>query len=300
MAKKNKKSAGSSGGSSSSNREDDGDRPAASEKDDQEKKVIMTRVAGGTGTFSVARGLSAKQVKEKRRALQSKLSSTTSVTFAATSSSTPATKAVVERHLWGNQPDVAKDRLRLLKKDDANPKLDGLNDKQKHALEKRQAKKNSGIGRNGKKDKVLTAKLDHYETKRLQAAVAAADAESILQTTAAGCIETEHDMERTSSLTQAAIKRMVSPEIARHCFDLELTDCAPYGMEYDRSGRYSILFGKSRGHVAVLDNSQQTLSTEFYVNERIRDPSCTIQVSWPWHKRITCTFTTIPVPKFMS
>jgi U3 small nucleolar RNA-associated protein 7 len=105
----------------------------------------------------------------------------------------------------------------------------------------------------------LTAKLNHYETKRLQAAVTAADAESILQTTAAGCIETEHDMERTSSLTQAALKRQVAPAMARHCFDLELMDCAPYGLEYDRSCRYSILFGKSRGHVAVTVKLQKLI-----------------------------------------
>ena len=108
----------------------------------------------------------------------------------------------------------------------------------------------------------------------MQAAVSAAQAADLLETAQAGMMEAETDMERTTALTQVQLKRdhHLDQETARHIFSLDLAPTAPYGLAYDRSGRYSLLFGmQPTGHLAVMDNHSQSLVTEFHVQERVRD-----------------------------
>ena len=102
-------------------------------------------------------------------------------------------------------------------------------------------------------------------------ALRAAQAADLLETAQPGTLEAEHDLERTTALTQQQLKRdHLEADAARHVFQLNLAETAPYGMKYDRSGRYSILYGQS-GHLALMDNHQQCLQTEFHVQERVRD-----------------------------
>ena len=58
-----------------------------------------------------------------------------------------------------------------------------------------------------RKDKVVKAKLQIYKTKRFEAAVAAADAQIILNSEDSGFVTAENDMERTTALTQVELKR---------------------------------------------------------------------------------------------
>lgn len=153
-------------------------------------------------------------------------------------------------------------RQEILKRDDVKPNFSGLSDKQRYSLQKRKQHRN----------KALQARLHTKETKQLQAAVAAADAQEILGTSQAGMIQPENDMERTTALTQKALKHSMGLDTSttRHIFDLTLTECSPYGLKYDRSGRHSVLFGQ-KGHLAILDNHTRSLAAEWNVQERIRD-----------------------------
>jgi U3 small nucleolar RNA-associated protein 7 len=77
-------------------------------------------------------------------------------------------------------------------------------------------------------------------------------------------------------LTQTELRRQLTKAgdqaTSRHIYNLQLNpSVGPYGLTYDRSGRYAGLFGQG-GHVAIMDCYQQTLQTEFHLpNERIRD-----------------------------
>jgi U3 small nucleolar RNA-associated protein 7 len=226
-----------------SNEKEEKDVSDGEEEEDQQKRQEIEY--DPDGTLGIARGMSDKQARRKREALLEKSSS-----------------EQVQIHLWGTQAEKSQERLQALQKDDENPNVDRLNPKQQFAVQKRR-KRGS--------DKVMTAKLERHETKRLQAAVAAADAADILQTDQPGLIEAENDMERTTAMTQTELKRSyLDADTARQIFDLELAESAPYGMEYDRSGRYSILYG-NKGHLALMDCHQSSLVTEFYVHETIRD-----------------------------
>ena len=84
--------------------------------------------------------------------------------------------------------DAMEERLSLLQKDDKDPNLSTLNDKQKHAYEKR--KRRGG-------NHATQARLQALETRRMEAAVHAAQAAALLQTAQTGLIEVENDMEKT-------------------------------------------------------------------------------------------------------
>jgi U3 small nucleolar RNA-associated protein 7 len=127
-------------------------------------------------------------------------------------------------------------------------------------------------------DKVLETRLESQETKQLEAKLGAMDAADILNTAQAGLLETEHDMERTTGLSQVALKRQLltvdDDDTARHIYDLTLESA--HGIKYDRSGRYAILYSNSinpQGHVAVMDCHTQALTPggEFYTQQSIRD-----------------------------
>lgn len=169
-------------------------------------------------------------------------------------------KRSVHEHLHG---DMERRRLLKLDDDQANDKTPVIQaDQHRHLQHRKQFNKKT------------TALLERLEGKRLQAAVSAVQAVSILQDTDAGVglLETEHDMERTTAVTQATLKRQyLTATAAANIFDLQLPQYAPYLLRYDRSGRYSVLAGQ-HGHVAFMDNTQRSLVTEFHLpSERIRD-----------------------------
>lgn len=200
------------------------------------------------GTLQVARGMSDKEAR-KRRAEQ-------------LHGRNKQDRERIAAHLHGPNAYLGKKRRQLLSEDDKDMKYDQMSDAQIRALDKR---KRRGT------DRVTRAKLERHDTKRLEAAVAAADAQVILHTETAGLVEVEHDMERTTALTQVELKRHhVNEQTAQHVFDLHLNEYGPYGMKYDRSGRCALLYGQ-KGHIAILDNQTRSLQTEFYVHERVRD-----------------------------
>jgi len=197
------------------------------------------------GTLQVARGMSDKEAR-KRRHEQLRGRS----------------KKDQERIASYLETEQSKKRREILKQDDEAMNLESLSENQKRAL---------GTRKKRTTDKVLRAKLERHDTKRFEAAVAAVDAQVVLHTETAGMVEAEHDMERTSALTQLELKRShLNEQTARHIYDLSLNEYGPYGLKYDRSGRCSLLYGQ-KGHVALMDNHTQSLETEFYVQERIRD-----------------------------
>lgn len=202
--------------------------------------MVSPPLSDPNGTLSVARGnYGDNDMKERRRLI--KLSK----------------KDAVQVFL---QDHATEERLHLLRKDDRDPNIKKLSQRQRHALQKR---------RQLRQNKHQQSQQHH---KRLQAAVSAAQAQELLQgANQVGSLEAENDMERTTALTQAQLKHMLDKETSRHIYDLTLPQTAPYGMKYDRSGRYSVLFGQNKGHLALMDNQQRTLQTEFYVHERVRD-----------------------------
>lgn len=125
------------------------------------------------------------------------------------------------------------------------------------------------------KDKQLETRLISKETKQLQAKVSAMDAEDILHTGSVGMIQAEHEMERTTALSQVELKRQLQgDDTARHIYDLTLE--SPHGIKYDRSGRYAILYSTAinpQGHVALMDCHTRALvpGGEFYAQQNIRD-----------------------------
>lgn len=157
----------------------------------------------------------------------------------------------------------AEERMAAMIQDDRAPKLEHLTEHQRRSLLKRSKAVH--------KDKALLANLERHETKRLDAAVSAADAQVILNTETPGLIQAEHDMERTTRLTQRELKNnFLDEQTAQQIYDLNLDSYAPYGIKYDRSGAAAVLFGRG-GHVALMNCQQRSLKTEFYLNERVRD-----------------------------
>lgn len=205
------------------------------------------------GTSRIAYGSTVADSIKKRKLLDSKLSK-----------ASPHQKERVQEYLNnGDTPGYYKDqRMKQSKRDDADPRsMEKLNAHQQRALLKRKRLS----------DRHLKSSIERKETKRLEAAIAAADAEIILHTEQSGFIEVENEMERTYKLTQKHLREHLDEQTARHIFDLRLNQYSPYGMNYDRSGRCGILYGKNGGHVAVMDMHTQALKTEFHLNERVRD-----------------------------
>lgn len=214
---------------------DDEDRPPKKQKYDYDPN----------GSHQIARGLTHKESKSKIKALKKEAKK----------------RANIHQFLEGPNGDLTKERRKALALDDVSPKVDNLSSRQQLAMQKRKSRPN----------KMINQKLLRHETKHLEAAINASDAAEILQNDQVGLLEAENDMERTTSLSQEELKREhLDPETARHIFDLGLHQSAPYGLKYDRSGRHSIMYGQ-KGHLALMDCHQQSLVTEFYVHERVRD-----------------------------
>jgi len=174
-------------------------------------------------------------------------------------------RAKVLTHFHGtSRSDISKSRLQNLKQDDKNGDTSNLSALQINSLAKRKSRPNNNMA--------LKRQMHRRETKRLQNAMAAADAEEILHAHAPGLVEVENDMEKTIQLTQLQLKHgeHLEENVARNVFDLDLKECSPYQMRYDRSGRYALLTGKG-GHVSIIDQHTLALKTEFHVGETVRD-----------------------------
>ena len=198
-------------------------------------------------TFGISRGVVSEKEASKRLKHLRKASRSAS------------NKALIANYDVDRQQ---KGRLQQLEKEPAGDLSSNhrLNEYQKRALEKRASRK----------DMTVRSKLQVYKIKRFEAAVAAADAQVVLNTEEAGFLEAEHDMERTTSLSQVELKRNhLDENTARHIYDLTLP-YGPYGNKFDRSGRYSIIYGQ-RGHLALMDAHTLNLHAEFHVQERVRD-----------------------------
>lgn len=210
---------------------------------DKKKK----RTGDPDGSLSVARGGLTREDIAKR-------------TEAALGNKSNADLAQINTHFEGPHAHDAEERRKHLEKDDATMNNTTLSGPQKRSLEKRKLQNKTNI------------KLEGRQVQRLEAAVAAADAQLVLNTETPGLVQADNDMERTTRLTQVQLRNHhLDDQTARHIYDLQLNDYAPYGLNYDRSGRASVLYG-SAGHVAVMDNHTQALVTEFHLpGERIRD-----------------------------
>jgi U3 small nucleolar RNA-associated protein 7 len=171
-------------------------------------------------------------------------------------------KSKVLSHFHGSyRTDLSKQRLKNLREDDKHQDTSNMSDIQRHTLEKRKRRTNPALQR----------QMHRRETKRLQNAIMAADAEEILHTHTSRLVEVESDMERTIQLTQQQLKNdHLQESVARNIFDLELKEYGPYKLRYDRSGRYSLLAGGA-GHVSIIDQHSLALTSEFFVNETVRD-----------------------------
>lgn len=205
---------------------------------------------GGTNN-TIAKGRNYHESKTKLRQLQSKQKSLSKVE-----------QERIQTHLnHGTSNFYSERRMQRLKEDEEDPtSMDKLNPAQKRALLKRKRLN----------DNRTRSKLTRLESKRLEAAMDAADAEMLLHTEEGGFLEAENEMERTKNVTQEELKKMLPENNVKNIYDLTLTEAGPYEQFYDRSGRMSVLLGKSTGHVAVMDNHTMALKTEFNVKERCR------------------------------
>ena len=194
-------------------------------------------------TIGVSRGTSDKQARRRHQELTKKLRSN---------------EDAVRIKKYDTE-ESQKDRLERLGAD--HNISDRLDIYQKRALKKRKTIKN----------KSTVTKLQVSKTKRYEAAVLAADAQAVLHTDSSGFIGIESVMDRTTALTQVELKSdHLDEQTARQIYTLNLPQYSPYGCKFDRSGRYSVLYGQ-RGHVAVMDSHHINLHAEFHVKERIRD-----------------------------
>lgn len=203
----------------------------------------------------------------------------------------PNERSTVLAHLYGSgaSKDLSKARLDNLRQYDVNDRRSMIeaasasssssrggtttnnNNKVKSSLQKRQSRPNSALQR----------QIHRRETKRLQNAMSAADVQEILAPNTIGYVEPEHDMERTLQLTQNQLKydksKSVSTNVAKNIYHLELVDHGPYLLRYDRSGRHALIAGhgggggKNAGHLAIVDQHTLAPTTEFFVQDIVRD-----------------------------
>ncbi len=77
-------------------------------------------------------------------------------------------------------------------------------------------------------------------------------------------------IERTWNFRQEDIAKHVEVGASRKAYDLKLPELGPYKVDFTRTGRFMLLGGR-RGHLAMMDWSQQQLVCEVQVAETTRD-----------------------------
>lgn len=119
------------------------------------------------------------------------------------------------------------------------------------------------------RDKKLRANLKRLENRYQNAALAAKDAEILLENTS-GFLEPEGELERTYKVRQDEIQASVGIETAKKGFELKLNELGPYVAEYSRNGRHLLLAGR-KGHIATVDWRDGQLGCEIQLGETVRD-----------------------------
>ncbi|KAK9781051.1 putative BING4 C-terminal domain-containing protein [Seiridium cardinale] len=139
----------------------------------------------------------------------------------------------------------------------------------RHKEARRDYGRGARIDVKGTKDKKLRRNLKGLESKYTNAAIAAKDAEILLEHES-GFLEPENELERTYRVRQDEIQENVSINTAKKRFDLKLDQLGPYIFEYSRNGR-DILLGGRKGHVSLMDWRAGKLKCELQLGESIRD-----------------------------
>ena len=121
-----------------------------------------------------------------------------------------------------------------------------------------------GVGKHG-----LKLKVHRGEKKINQATQRAAQSEVLLPTTA-GYLETESWKERTRSITQEQIAKQVNEQTRRKAYDMRLENYGPYRAQYSTNGRH-LLLGGGKGHLAIVDWENATITHQLHVRETVRD-----------------------------
>ena len=95
-------------------------------------------------------------------------------------------------------------------------------------------------------------------------------------------------MEKTLQLSQQQLKydgTSLSSNVINNIYHLELKDHGPYILRYDRSGRHALLGGRGSngcggggGHLAIVDQHTLSPTSEFFVQDIVRD-ACFLQDS---------------------
>jgi U3 small nucleolar RNA-associated protein 7 len=247
---------------------------AAGKKKDRSKRGGSKKKRGGDrdefdpdGTLNVARGGIVERVPVPGGAVVEDRNG--GVGTAAHKPSPPmAASAVpveaIQRHLHGTETaaTMMERRRAILKDDDARPIV--KDPRTQRAIESRKRSRS----------KTVSSAITRHENKRWNAAVASASAQLLLADEP-GMLEAEHDMEHTGRVTQEQLVRTLrhsnndSSNAAAQHYQLKLP--GTYGMEYDRSGRYSVLYGTQQGHLAIMDCQRRSLKCEFQVGERVHD-----------------------------
>lgn len=119
------------------------------------------------------------------------------------------------------------------------------------------------------RDKKLRANLKRQEQRTRDAALAAKDAEILLEHSE-GFLQTENELERTYKVTQKEIKKDIGIQTAEKGFELKLDNLGPYVADYSRNGRDLLLAGR-KGHIATMDWREGRLGCEIQLNETVRD-----------------------------
>ena len=118
------------------------------------------------------------------------------------------------------------------------------------------------------KDRKLRANLKRIESKYKDAILSAKDAEILLENQE-GCLQPEHELERTYKVGQDEIKKAVGVQQAKKVIELKL-DLGPYVAEFTRNGRNLLLAGR-KGHIATCEWRAGKAGCELHLNETIRD-----------------------------
>jgi hypothetical protein len=254
-------------------------KPNATQQQQQKQSSPKTK-SSSTSTKKMAseftRGKSHAELLSQRSSLRDEIRSL------------PSTgRANVMAHLYGSgaSKDLSKARLDNLRQFDANDRrpmstttTSSSSSRVKSSLHKRQSRPNSALQR----------QIHRRETKRLQNAISAADVQDILAPNTSGYVETENDMEKTLQLSQHQLKydgTSLSSNVINNIYHLELKDHGPYILRYDRSGRHALLGGRGSngcggggGHLAIVDQHTLSPTSEFFVQDIVRD-ACFLQDS---------------------
>ena len=127
------------------------------------------------------------------------------------------------------------------------------------------AKSSSG----SRKNKKLRKTLEEVQDDIIGAAASAAAAEVLLPQEA-GYIETEGEMEKVYKLSQTTIRGAVDLNTAKLAMELDLPTFGPYRTHFSRNGR-SMLFGGTRGHVAMMNAQHLKVTCELQLQEAVHD-----------------------------